>query len=310
MNGLIDSIAENDLVVTRGRYKGQNVANLLNDESYLKWLCEQNDESSKGLLKHFKEQNPIVYSIVINNCIPKSESSTPEHNKLQNKFMNPELIDRFLKLYWSEPHRKVKVQDNSYSIMEALNVMLNPAGFHFHKFTARWEFETFYNWDVMIRDVNTVFCDDEGKEHSFTDLCNKLKGSTLIDKVETIILDNFRYTNYLIELKPVVGDNYPEILRKINTQAKNMYYTHVGRDKFGREYTVRKPIINYENSYNYWRKVLILSEYHSESTSFDELKQIYKNSGVNVYKFSDINYSNTVPITSSQHPLCSTSSPS
>ena len=296
MTDVTNSITEKDLTVNRGKYKGQNVMNLMNDQSYLTWLYEQKSETSIGLLKHFKEQNPIVYSIVINNCTPKNVSSTPEHNKLQNKFMNPDIIDNFLKLYWAEPHRKVKVQGNSYSIMEALNVILNPIGFHFHKFTGKWQFETFYNWDVVIRNVDIILRDDEGKEYSFDDLYDKLEDSSGFSRVR----DEARHVNYLIELKPVVGDDYPEILRKIKTQTKNMYFTKIGTDKFGREYSVRKPVVH-EYNYRDWRPVLILSDYQSESTSFDQLEHIFNHSDVNVYKFDDI--------IANPYQQCSTSSP-
>ena len=84
--------------------------------------------------------------------------------------MNPAYIDSFLKLYWAEPHHHVWFhQEKSYSIMEAINLSLNPIGFHFHKFTADWQFETFYNWDVRLYNVGIIICDDEGKEYKYDD---------------------------------------------------------------------------------------------------------------------------------------------
>lgn len=338
MTTVASTIKDKDLIVSRGKYKDQDVTNLMNDTSYVNWLLEQKTDSSIGLLKHFKDQAPVVYNIIVNSCAPKNGSSTPEHNNLQNKFMKPDFIDNFLKLYWDEPHHHVLFcQGKSYSIMEAINLSINRAGFHFHKFTADWQFETFYNWDVRLYNVGIILCDDEGKEYKYDDddTYNKIKklirdANTLSDLFKSYNsskdanereepgfvdyhggrvnlreipfgLGNANGVNFLIEIKPDVGDDYPEILRKISNQAKNMYLTRTGYDsKNGCEYIIRKPVIGPENCRK-WNKVLVLSNFQSKSVSFDELKQIFKNSNVAVYKSAEI--------TSNQHQLCNTSSP-
>lgn len=304
MTTVASTTKDKDLIVSRGKYKDQDVTNLMNDTSYLNWILEQKTDSSIGLLKHFKEQAPVVYNIIVNSCTPKNGSSTPEHNSLQNRFMKPDFIDNFLKLYWDKPqHHFGRHTGKPCSIMEAINLSLNRVGFHFHKFTANWQFETFYNWDVRLYNIGIILRDNEGKEYDYDDhdtykmivkLVKDAEKRGELGTAEWYTKPPFgdEYTkkyNFLIEIKPDVGDDYPEILRKISNQAKNMYFTHTGYDnRIGREYSIRKPVIDPYADYRLWKKVLVLSNFQSESVSFDELKQIFENSDVDVYKFSEI----------------------
>jgi hypothetical protein len=66
-------------IVPFGKYKGQPVEALAADRSYLDWLTAQS---------WFRERYAGIYTLIINNFTEPSE--TPEHNRLQARFLDPE----------------------------------------------------------------------------------------------------------------------------------------------------------------------------------------------------------------------------
>jgi uncharacterized protein (DUF3820 family) len=66
-------------IVPFGKYKDKSVLELLADEKYVEWLKQQS---------WFSNQKQI-YNIVVHQTIPTTNNSkTPEHNKLQNLFLD------------------------------------------------------------------------------------------------------------------------------------------------------------------------------------------------------------------------------
>ena len=71
-----------------GKYKGQPITTLLKDTNYLEW-CKQQEWFKKF---------PIVYNICVNQKIVNQteNSKTPEHNKMQNLFLEKENQNKFI----------------------------------------------------------------------------------------------------------------------------------------------------------------------------------------------------------------------
>ena len=66
-------------IVTFGKYKDKSVVELLADTNYVEWLTQQ-----AWFSKH-----TTIYNIVVHQTIPASgNSKTPEHNRLQNMFLD------------------------------------------------------------------------------------------------------------------------------------------------------------------------------------------------------------------------------
>ena len=63
-----------------GKYKGQPVTKLLEDKGYADWLKKQD--------WFLKNNTSPIYNIVINQTITTNNSKTPEHNRLQNLFLD------------------------------------------------------------------------------------------------------------------------------------------------------------------------------------------------------------------------------
>ena len=80
-------------LVPFGKYKGQPITTLLNDTKYLEW-CKQ---------QVWFQKFPIVYNICVNQTITTTNpySKTPEHNKLQNMFLEKKNVKKFLRLIYN-----------------------------------------------------------------------------------------------------------------------------------------------------------------------------------------------------------------
>ena len=170
-------------LVPFGKYKGQPITTLMNDTKYLEW-CKQQEWFQKF---------PIVYNICVNQTITTSNqnSKTPEHNKLQNMFLENKNVEKLLRLIYKKFQYRKNV---TYS-------------------SAMCEFEGSFNWDVVINNL------------SFTKLqckCNWDEKEDDICDCKYEDNDDYEYalSDIYIELKPLMGDDYPCVLRKMKTQKE------------------------------------------------------------------------------------------
>ena len=177
-------------IVPFGKYKGQPITTLINDTKYLEW-CKQQEWFQKF---------PIVYNICINQQISQNNpnSKTPEHNKLQNLFLEEENVKTLLK-------HVNKQSKNVYSEIGICKV------------------EGIYNWDLTVEDSNWWLCscdwDIEDKNccdcETFKKFIEKYKIPNSVGQGGCV-----SYHNYYCEIKPLLGDDYPCVLRKMKQQIE------------------------------------------------------------------------------------------
>ncbi len=201
-------------IVPFGKYKDKSVLELLADENYVKWLKQQ---------PWFSNQKQI-YNIVVNQTISSTNNSkTPEHNKLQNLFLEDDVIKNLgnivIKSSNCGKHKPIKL--NSYNV----------------------EFEGKYNWDCIFQ----FECD-------FQCLNNRNCCSNEF---------NNRYLFLFVEIKPILGDDYPCVLRKMKTQIE----------------LIRKDM-RYRDEYI--RYSLIIKDFNSNTTSKENLIKIFKQSNIKI----------------------------
>jgi hypothetical protein len=148
-----------------GKYKGQPLEAIKHDKQYLDWLSTQD---------WFREKYANVYQqIIVNNFTEPAD--TPEHNKMQAKFLN---------------------EDYSLNILVSKE-RINDLNIEF----IRSEFETKEGWDVNVV-LDYDYVSQVCKPHSY----EIIEGKTEITR---------RTARYDIEIKPVIGDDWPSILRDL-----------------------------------------------------------------------------------------------
>jgi hypothetical protein len=324
-------------IVTFGKYKGKPVTEFLADTSYVEWCKKQ-----PGML----EKNPIIYNIVVKQQITSSNqnSKTPEHNKLQNLFLNTDNLSKLRKAVF-------KTHINNFEIN--LNNLIHDEDFirlfGKHKkedlmnFTnpGKVIFEDKYNWDMCfyIKTLHISF-DENGEDkikykeqydikkeeymvekqkeqkwrkesqrggitdERFKKICEEKyedefnehyrkyrDGDSYYKGFVEKYLSNHEHRvcgyrqhdielkllpNYLLccEIKPILGDDYPEVLRKMKTQ-QNLS----NNDKKW----AKSDYIQYNKIY-----LLLIGSFKSKAASREQLIEIFKQSNIIVKFINDI----------------------
>lgn len=209
-------------LVPFGRYKGKPITTLMSDTNYLEYIKKQ---------EWFKNY-PIVYNICVNQTISTSNqnSKTPEHNSLQNMFLEKENVIKLLG----------KVINNKSICIIKENV--HP------KFKV--VFESKYNWDILIHNIYIYKCYHD--EPNMCDGgCDHCVGEGAIDD------------ECCVEIKPMLGDDYPCVLRKMKTQM---------------EFTKR----------SYIHYILLIKEFNAKSTTKEQLVTIFNQSRIKVVFTDDL----------------------
>ena len=178
-----------------GKYKGQPITTLLKDTNYLEW-CKQQEWFKKF---------PIVYNICVNQTIinQTENSKTPDHNKMQNLFLEEENVKKLL--------------GNVFKLkLNHLCIECNP------KYKIKFEIQ--YNWDLFIDRCPYWYCSCPNDNCDFECICQENKN---FQQKYNIPKDCDKYSqNIYCEIKPLLSDDYPCVLRKMNTQIKltdNLY---------------------------------------------------------------------------------------
>jgi uncharacterized protein (DUF3820 family) len=261
-------------LVPFGKYKGQPITTLLKDTEYLEW-CKQQE---------FFKKYPIVYNICVNQTITTNNQSskTPEHNKLQNMFLkksfNIEFINKILRL-----DKCIQLFNELYDTEEYKlyfgEQKFNHKDYGLEKTYIKPIFETIFNWDSILY----VGIDDKGKIPFWGESKIKLN-SRYFDKRKIIYNNLFKNhrnigytygsddvsydfpsicTSLYIEIKPLMGDDYPNVLRKMSSQIK---LTNDDEGKF----------------------ILLIGEYASQHTTKEEIIEIFKLSKIRVVFINEI----------------------
>lgn len=254
-------------IVPFGKYKGQPITELLNDTKYVEW-CKQQEWFQKF---------PIVYNICVNQTITTNnpDSKTPEHNKIQNMFLEKKNVEKIVRFIFNEEGFRYNI-DCQY---------------------ARSEFEGEFNWDIIINGLsyNKIQCNCNWDEMKEGDCC------------ECKYENDYDYDlpHIYIEIKPLVGDDYPCILRKMKLQqgltqddlqrmrqkildeigygpTKNLIGQFTEAEQIKLKYLKKNPM-----EFN-GRFILLIKEYNSINTSKDKLVKIFKQSGIRVIFINEL----------------------
>lgn len=258
-------------IIPFGKYKGQPITTLLKDTNYLEW-CKQQEWFKKF---------PIVYNICVNQTIvnQNENSKTPEHNKIQNLFLEKENVKNFLvKVFKLKLNHLYINPDPKYSV----------------------KFEKQYNWDLFIDRIDFSYCscpDDDDfkcvcKEHN-----NFIKRYNIPKNEDEY---HSKYTeNIYCEIKPLLGDDYPCVLRKMNTQIKlteNFISIENEKIKISHQKIENRRYYNSSVGYNFDFQesiikpnyILLIKDFASSTTTKEQLIEIFQQSNIKVIFLKDI----------------------
>jgi hypothetical protein len=133
-------------IVPFGKYKGQPITTLLKDTNYLEW-CK---------LQEWFKKYTIVYNICVNQIIVNQteNSKTPQHNKIQNLFLEEENVKKLLVKVFKLKLNHLRLEcDPEYCV----------------------KFEKQYNWDLFIDRCAFEYCSCKVIDDDFKCNCEENK---------------------------------------------------------------------------------------------------------------------------------------
>ena len=263
---------ETEPLVPFGKYKGQPITSLLNDIKYLEW-CKQQDWFKKF---------PIIYNICVNQTIVNhnESSKTPEHNRIQNLFLEEENVKKLL----------IKVFNIT---LKHLYIDCDP------KYYVKFEGQ--FNWDLIIKRCNYHYCSctfDENDDNCEC-VCDTYTNFRTRHKIPNEWEFEKNLQNVYCEIKPILGDDYPCVLRKMNTQIQltNNYITKENEECKKRfEKDRREGVYNSKEECRYAFQehiykpnyVLLVKDFSSSITTKEQLVQIFQQSNIKVVFLNDV----------------------
>jgi len=289
-------------LVPFGKYKGQPITTLLNDTNYLEW-CKQQE---------WFQKYPIVYNICVNQTITTNNqnSKTPEHNKLQNLFLDEENQMKLLNILFGvntgaifKKHFETLILDedfiNCFGKIEIPQINRSLEG-------SKIVFEDKYNWDFILyyTDYQHITLKTKTNDIKKSSLYNILgKHNFKYNPRETIsVLDTYieeKDEEHFVcidtlcnkgvvccELKPSLGDDYPCVLRKMKTQI---------------ELTNNDKNFQRCKQIKFRKYILIIGNFTSKYTTKEDLISIFKQSDIKVIFTHELfEYLNNPPIENTQ----------
>jgi hypothetical protein len=263
------------------RFVGKPVTEMLADQGYIDWCNKQ---------PHLKEKMTIIINQYITNN--SQASATPAHNKLQNQFLDKTLQKRLLwKICPSIPKMFQKL-DELYKLPEYKQVF---GEFKMEIEYSNWKFhvEWKYNWDVAL----FVELDSDGMSFPYNLECQDIElKKTIATKFKSI--KNINISNYcnsisisinvtrkiLCELKPSLGDDYPDVLRKMRKQIEATESYFLSNDKNCDSQERHKASGIHYGIYT----LIIGGEFNAESATKEQLIEIFKTAKIQVIFMSDL----------------------
>lgn len=287
-------------LVPFGKYKGEPITTLLNDTKYLKWCTQQ----------AWFQKFPIVYNICVNQTINTNNlySKTPEHNKLQNMFLDNENVEKLLKITFNQRSKNLKISSGDI------------------------KFEGMFNWDLIVSNYLWYLCDCVWPETKIICDCECETYKKYVKKYRIPEDGNdLKFNTLYCEIKPCLGDDYPAVLRKMNTQIEltnnyakkynekktQEYETERAEDSDMRIYWSRNKGLykhSLKEEYIYPVYVLIIKEFNSTSATKEQLIEIFNQSHIKIvfiddlFKKLDVNTSieQTISISSQEQEIIKT----
>lgn len=248
-------------LVPFGKYKGKPVTELLKDKSTLDYY---NDN-------RILQKYPAIYNIVVNQTITtgNTNAKTPEHNSLQNLFIEQKNINTFIHHIYRKFPWKRNI-DGGYS-----------------------KFEAEYNWDVKIHDITF-------DKYKITCKCPEEDACECKGEYEDNDENPYNLSNLYIEIKPEVGDDYPCILRKMSTQIKlteaeferqkKQELDELGYEKGsvgGSNWSEIRYIQRNHGAYQ-GRYILFINRFTSPNITKEQLKEIFDKSRIQVVFLNEV----------------------
>ncbi|MDL2313672.1 hypothetical protein LJC36_01690 [Desulfovibrio sp. OttesenSCG-928-C14] len=244
-------------IIPFGKHKGKPLEVLRSDPEYCDWLTAQG---------WFREKHDAIYQLIINNFGEPTE--TPEHNRLQVKFLDRTFcLQLFHKLGWEPVADKnnlvCKLQQKLDEFRHELATCKDKPYPHNKPDDWQWQIKDYESFlvpfvDMQIDEIEVI----HDFEHCGWDVKIVSKLPSFAKNISDYRgLERLYHVSCAIEVKAEIGDNYPAILRQMKANEKSYKATY---------------------------RVLVFDKFTATGANLEQVKQIFQASGFHVLSFSEI----------------------
>jgi hypothetical protein len=229
-------MADQGNVVPFGKYKGRLIEELLvDDPDYLQWLVAQD---------WFRAEYITLHQVIINRGAEPEE--TPEHNALQVLFLDDEFCLRLVRVIFPNIIDKMldKTNNQREYLLKGIASQIRETeyrmGWHSAEKLAKDQAELEYlrekhaRYSEPIRNIRFGF--SRAFEKDGVDVTLQLNAFCLADEEisTTWVGWGDGYQPYgKIEIKPIVSDDYPAVLRQMRASQSTVLFLEEYRGKGG-----------------------------------------------------------------------------
>ena len=170
--------------------------------------------------------------------------------------------------------------------------------------------EGIYNWDLTVEGSSWWLCSCdwnlEDKEECDCETFKKFMTKYNIpEKTKTMGFSDMRYRDYYCEIKPLLGDDYPNVLRKMKQQMElTDCYVSKQNEKEKEDFKKQSYSRNYDTAtYTHILKhiriapkyLLIVKEFKSSSTTVEELIDIFGRQNITIVFLDSLEILPSIP---------------
>jgi uncharacterized protein (DUF3820 family) len=241
-------------IIPFGKYKGRLVEEvLLDDPAYLQWLAGQD---------WFRAKFNILHQVIINRGAEPEE--TPDHNAMQVKFLDDEFCLRFMRYLKPEIENKARRTLNDESRLIALKgtereIKETESSLkHYESYIAEikkrieqqrmdsyWR-GSFDEYQQKVGETGVTLAQLRADRENLLKEVGEIKfrfsrkfEERGVDIVLTCDIKSKIHQNILpywfeakIEIKPVIGDDYPAVLRQIKANGSDVLFKGATQEQF------------------------------------------------------------------------------
>ncbi|MBM9520868.1 hypothetical protein JWG39_13690 [Desulforhopalus vacuolatus] len=234
------------VIIPFGKYKGKPIEILMQDEQYANWLKDQS---------WFREKFSNHYTLIVNN-FSTEPVDTADHNAMQVKYISADYRMKVAYAVMGDTLFKYNQSHIDEMLPELLKEFEGDVRSH----------QTLQKKLTTLNGLSFAYISGVKFEHKGVDVVYKVEygygkiGSNghenykVKQAVETLWKCN-TYRTFRIELKPTIGDDFPQVLRQVKANGSN---------------------------------VIILKEYTGTGATYDEFKKFFESQGLIVLKQSEV----------------------
>lgn len=253
-------------VVPFGRYRGRSVEDLLDDRDYCSWLTTQPDIVARY---------PDIYRAITGDATPEG---SPEHNEMQAAFLNPEHRLALSRFVFGD--RDIKSTGDPKFEVDGWDVVFWPREYRIKRLEpCRIEMKSL-DWRWGRQEVQVCVTSNSGSVLAYEKTYGGAEGGEVLGYNDPgcIVGAHTEYTTVgrnrflSVELKPSIGDDFPQVLR----QVKRYMYDEVG--DYGRKRKVaRKGTF-----------VVLVRRVAFSTVTLDQVKAMFRAEGIRLVLESEL----------------------